>query len=72
MRDGTDLTKSRRNPVTAAIVAGISTLIINFAVDQLGLTSRMSYVPSLIIRSFLVALLMWMSFRILDTIKRAD
>jgi hypothetical protein len=72
MREGTDFTKRRRSPVTAAIVAGISTLIVNFAVDRLGLISETSYVPGLIIRSALVVLLMWISFRTLDTIKRAD
>lgn len=72
MREGTDFTRRRRSPVTAAIVAGISTLIVNFAVDRFGLISETSYVPGLIMRSALIALLVWMSFRILNTIKRTD
>lgn len=72
MREGTNFTKRRRSPVTAAIVAGISVLIVNFAVDRFGLISETSYVPGLIIRSVLVVPVMWMGFRILDAIKRTD
>ncbi|GJE36038.1 hypothetical protein ACIQW5_25505 [Methylorubrum thiocyanatum] len=70
MREGPDPKRRRRSPVTAAIIAAVSTLIVNFAVDRFGLISETSYVPGLIIRSGLVALLMWMSFRTLEAMRR--
>ena len=70
MREGPDPKRRRRSPVTAAIIAAVSTLIVNFAVDRFGLISETSYVPGLIIQSGLVALLMWMSFRTLEAMRR--
>jgi len=46
MREGPDPKRRRRSPVTAAIIAAVSTLIVNFA------------------------LLMWMSFRTLEAMRR--
>ena len=70
MSEGPDSTRRQKRPVTAAVVAAISTLIVNFAADRFGLISGMSYVSSLIIRGVLVGLLMWISLRALDAMRR--
>jgi hypothetical protein len=56
--------------VTAAIVAGLSTLVVNVSVDRSGLIAETGYVPGLIVRGVLVALLMWTGFWALDAMRR--